>query len=226
MNRIQWVGFVVALAACGCTSTSGPPARDPAPPPSQTLPGPAGTAPPAAPNEPPPPAQPACSMSSSGLRLRIDSGQTRPTGTGLAITNEGASHDNFGPDGFDIQVSLHFRRGNEEARRQPSFRDHRPDEVLGHCYRLLDADVGVVLLEVSALPGSTHAAPEPDAPPTLTGVGGTAPPNGAACSVTDDNGPLPGGRQITHGCAPNELCVCEVQAGYSCSGRCALITPK
>ncbi|MFW5740852.1 MAG: hypothetical protein ACOC1F_10855 [Myxococcota bacterium] len=83
------------------------------------------------------------------MRLRIDEGQSLPTGTGLIITNEGTSHDNFGPGGFDMSMSLHFRSDVEEVRHMPSFRDRRAHAVLGHCYRIVDAAPGAVLLEIS-----------------------------------------------------------------------------
>jgi hypothetical protein len=38
--------------------------------------------------------------------------------------------------------------------------------------------------------------------------------------VSDSNGPLDGGVSETKGCADGEMCVCEAQAGYSCSGTC------
>lgn len=41
-----------------------------------------------------------------------------------------------------------------------------------------------------------------------------------SCTVTDSNGPLEGGERITHGCRKGEICVCEAQSGYSCSGWC------
>lgn len=211
------LGFAAVLAANGCTSGSSPaPALQPQSPPVASGAQPAG--PGARPGDPSP-VEPACLLSSSTVRLRIDSGQTLPTGTGLEITNEGSTNDNYGPDGFDIIVSLRFRRGDDEDRHIPSYNDHRPQTVLGHCYRLLDASGATVLLEVSPLPSPQST---PGDVPALEGAG--APPPGApACTETDDNGPLPGGKVVTEGCAPNELCVCEVRAGYSCRGHCAPI---
>jgi hypothetical protein len=40
------------------------------------------------------------------------------------------------------------------------------------------------------------------------------------CSISDSNGPLPGGTSSATGCAPDEYCHCNAQAGYSCSGFC------
>ncbi len=66
--------------------------------------------------------------------------------------------------------------------------------------------------------------PEPTAEPEPEGVKPIVkdPPEGERrqCSVTDSNGPDEGGEKITSGCAEGEICVCEAQAGYSCSGYC------
>jgi hypothetical protein len=113
------------------------------------------------------------------------------------VTHEGTSHDNFGPDGFDFVLTLHFRRGGEEARHEHSFRDRSPHTVLGHCYRIVDAAQGAVLLELSSLPTTA-----------------------ARCTRVRKGGPGSDGPEEIHGCAPNEICPCEAQAGYSCQGRC------
>jgi hypothetical protein len=140
-----------------------------------------------------------------------------PTGTGLTVTNEGTSHDNFGPDGFDFVLTLHFRREGEEARHQHSFRDRTSHAVLGHCYRIVDAAQGAVLLELSSLP-------TPDGDPNVTdlvGTGSPPAPNAPRCTRVRKGGPGSDGPEETHGCAPDEICLCEAQAGYSCQGRCA-----
>jgi hypothetical protein len=70
------------------------------------------------------------------------------------------------------------------------------------------------------------ADPEREAWNTLSvrGADGKFGPNDPTtdkrCSVSDSNGPLPGGTSNTTGCAPNEYCHCDAQAGYSCSGFC------
>lgn len=212
----QLIVTVLLLAiVCGCNAgTSGAESRAPE---TITLPGPASRGATASPSVSAEPIPPPCVLGGSSIRLRIDPGQSIPTGTGIDIGNEGVSHDNFGPAGFDFNVSLVFRRGAEEDRVMPSFRDRGPHVALGHCYRLLDLSAGTVLLEVSPIVGGERDG-GPDG--ELEGFGGTPPPGAAACTVTDANGPLPGGEGAS-GCAENEVCVCEVQAGYGCRGRCA-----
>lgn len=213
-TRVHLLVAGLALASsASCEATSSAPPQQPIAPPTPTTSA-AAPEPMTLPSE--------CDMPATSMRVRVDAGQTMPTGTGLSITHEGASHDNFGPAGFDIQVSLLFRKGAEELRHVPSFRDKRPHQALGHCYRLIDADLGVVLLEVAALPSPPSLSQ--DAPPTLEGVGGTLPPNAAPCTVVFENGPN-GGASTSRGCQANEICVCEARAGYSCRGRCMPTAP-
>jgi hypothetical protein len=209
--RPALLAVLTSLATNSCGTPS--PALQPEPP----------RAAPQSTSEPPPPSTPIpseCDMPTTSMRIRVDAGQTIPTGTGLSITNEGASHDNFGPGGFDVLVSLLFQRGTEEVRRMPSFRDSRPHQALGHCYRLIDADLGAVLLEVAALP----PPPQDATPPTLQGVGGSPSPDAAPCTVVYERGPE-GGTSTSRGCESHEICVCEAQAGYSCRGRCMPSAP-
>lgn len=211
IRPILLAGLTLALNN-SCKATPSAPSQQPTTPPVAT-----------ASSDAPPPTMSVpseCHMPATSMRIRIDAGQTMPTGTGLSITHEGASHDNFGPAGFDIQVSLLFRKGTEELRHVPSFRDKRPHQALGHCYRLIDADLGAALLEVAALP-----APSQDAkPPTLEGVGGTPSPDATACTIVFEQGPE-AGASTSRGCQANEICVCEARAGYSCRGRCMPIAP-
>ena len=203
----MWLGWVVLTTNCGAP---GPrvqgPGQDNAPiPPSTTR----SQSPPSRPAE-----APACPIAAARVRLRVDEGQGMPTGTGLMVTHEGTSHDNFGPDGFDFVLTLHFRREGEEARHEHSFRDRSPHTVLGHCYRIVDAAQGAVLLEVSSLPATASTNPA-----GLEGVG-APPPNAPRCTRVRKGGPGSDGPEEIHGCAPNEICLCEAQAGYSCQGRC------
>jgi hypothetical protein len=137
-----------------------------------------------------------------------------PTGTGLTVTNEGTFHDNFGPDGFDFVLTLHFRREGEEARHQHSFRDRSSHAVLGHCYRIVDAAQGAVLLELSSTPNGDPNVTD------MVGSGGAPAPNAPRCTRVRRGGPGSDGPEETHGCAPDEICLCEAQAGYGCQGRC------
>lgn len=225
------MGLLLVATVFGCGSRAGSPAPAPATQAPPESPAPLRGSDPASTVEAPtpapsPPVAPACMMTSPTVRLRIDAGQTTPTGTGLFVTFAGMTHDNYGPDGFDMPISLLFQRGGEQEGRMPSFRDHRPHEVLGHCFRLVDSSAGAVLLEVSVIsPGKDATAPTRPSPPGLEG-GGTPAPGAASCTVSDDNGPLPGGKRVTTGCDPNEVCVCEAQAGYSCRGHCAPASPR
>lgn len=72
-------------------------------------------------------------------------------------------------------------------------------------------------LHVIRLPaGKPVPAPKPKPARPTKGT----PTKGAHCTVTDSNGPLPGGKRETRGCGPGESCLCESRAGYSCSGTC------
>ena len=48
--------------------------------------------------------------------------------------------------------------------------------------------------------------------------------DGAACTVTDSNGPELGGTR-TDSCPEGQFCACDRAAGYSCAGTCRLATP-
>jgi len=87
------------------------------------------------------------------------------SGTGLEITFKGSSHDNYGPGGFDLLLSLSFRRGEQKQTRLPSFRDRRTHQVLGHCYRIVDAAPPVIVLDVSLLDPSPPASATRQRPP-------------------------------------------------------------
>ncbi len=44
---------------------------------------------------------------------------------------------------------------------------------------------------------------------------------GDPCTITDSNGPLPGGTMTTIGCEEGEVCFPIACAGYSCFGFCS-----
>lgn len=204
----KWLGLVLLAAGCG------------APGPRVESPGQEGTpfAPTATPAQAPsaPTEPPACTLTATKVRLRIDEGQEMHTGTGLTVRHEGTSHDNFGPEGFDFVVALHFSQAGKEARHAHSFRDRIPHAVLGHCYRIVDAAAGAVLIELSSLPDPNGQAGTSD----LVGAGGPPAPNAVRCTRVRKGGPGSEGPEETRGCGPDEICLCEAQAGYSCQGRC------
>jgi hypothetical protein len=73
------------------------------------------------------------------------------------------------------------------------------------------------------LPEEPVEPAEPTPPPTktqpgLVGVEGRE-SGGAASTVTDSNGPEPGGTR-TDSCPEGQHCVCDRAGGYSCAGTC------
>ena len=149
----------------------GPLAAGPAASSAVVLPGPAG-APTGSESPVPPAAVPTCELRGNAVRVRVNQGQTLATGSGLEITYEGSSHDNQAGGGFDFLHSLRFRRGAQEDAHLASLRDRAAHEVLGHCYRIVDAAPAVVLLDVAPLrPGTAAAAlPPPLQLPQLLGL--------------------------------------------------------
>ncbi len=70
-------------------------------------------------------------------------------------------------------------------------------------------------------PTAPEPTTEPEPTKTKPGLVGTdgGEPAGASCTITDSNGPEPGGTR-TASCPEGQQCVCDRAGGYSCAGTC------
>jgi hypothetical protein len=102
---------------------------------------------------PPPDGPNRCPLAANFETLRVPVTKSAVTQTGLEVTFAGISHDDHDDGRFDDIASFRFRRGAEHDERLLSLREpHTTDDVLGHCWRLVQADARAAQIAVTPRP--------------------------------------------------------------------------
>lgn len=96
-------------------------------------------------------ANPACDLDKSALTVKLVTGQTVATPTGIEVTFVTSGHDDFEHDRFDDWVSLRFHHdGAVEDRMVSLLAPRRAERLFEGCWQLVGLRAGV--LEIVFLP--------------------------------------------------------------------------
>jgi hypothetical protein len=94
-----------------------------------------------------------CSLASNAEILEVPVGTSAVSKTGLEVTFVATSRDEYHDGRFEVFASFGFRRGAAHDRRMPSVLAlFEADEVLGHCWRLVEVNERLARIAVSPQP--------------------------------------------------------------------------
>ncbi len=100
----------------------------------------------------PAPTGKACVGLSAFERVEIDSGKSVTSPSRLTVSYRGLQHDSYSGGRTDQWVELHFERSGQRLERGPSlFAPPKLEQLLGHCWRLVESSGQRVVVELALI---------------------------------------------------------------------------